>query len=82
MAWQWLNASYFGASGGNNEYRRTLAQAAGTTAHYAFRFSRDGGSWCYGDLNGNGSNGGSNEWAGFYGDAPDGGLNLGLLTVQ
>jgi hypothetical protein len=81
LAWQWQNASYFGTAGSNNEYKLALQKAIGTY-HYAFRFSRDGGSWCYGDLNGNGKNGGSNEWAGFYGDQPDAGLNLGFLTVQ
>jgi len=81
MTWTWTSASFNTAAGGNNEYSATLFKTPGTY-HYAYRFSRDGGSWCYGDLNGNGKNGGSNEWAGFYGDAPDGGLNVGLLTVQ
>ena len=81
MAWQWNNAQFNAVMTNNNEYSATLFRQIGTY-QYAFRYSRDGGSWCYGDLNGNGKNGGSNEWAGFYGDAPDGGLNLGSLTVQ
>ena len=81
LAWQWSNAQFNAVMVNNNEYVGKLYRPLGTY-HYAFRFSRDGGSWCYGDLNGNGSNGGSNTWAGFYGDLPDGGLNLGLLTVQ
>jgi hypothetical protein len=81
LAWQWNTAQFNTAAGGNNEYLGNLFRPIGTY-QYAFRFSRDGGSWCYGDLNGNGSNGGSNSWAGFYGDARDGGPNLGALTVQ
>ena len=81
MSWQWTNAQFNALQSNNNEYSAALFRPIGTY-HYAFRYSRDGGSWCYGDLNGNGKNGGSNDWAGFYGDAPDGGLNLGFLTVQ
>lgn len=81
LSWTWASASFNAASGGNNEYTAKLFKTPGTY-HYAFRFSRDGGSWCYGDLNGNGNNGGNNPWAGFYGDTSDGGLNVGLLTVQ
>lgn len=81
LGWQWSSAQFNTVAGANNEYSAGLVRPAGTS-QYAFRFSRDGGSWCYGDLNGNGANGGSNPWAGFYGDAPDGGLNVGALTVQ
>jgi hypothetical protein len=84
LAWTWGSAQFGSNPAGqpnNNEYTAGLFKPIGTY-HYAFRYSRDGGSWCYGDLNGNGKNGGANVWAGFYGDAPDGGLNLGLLTVQ
>jgi hypothetical protein len=81
LAWTWTNASFGSVVGNNNEYTSQLLRPVGSY-QYAFRYSRDGGSWCFGDLNGNGKNGGSNDWAGFYGDATDGGLNLGLLTVQ
>lgn len=81
LAWQWSNAQFNAVVGQNNEYVGKLYRPLGTY-NYAFRISRDGGSWCYGDLNGNGTNGGSNPWAGFYGDLSDGGLNVGLLTVQ
>jgi hypothetical protein len=81
MAWQWSSAQFNAPMGNNFEFSSNVLRSAGTY-NYVYRYSRDGGSWCYGDLNGNGKNGGSNEWAGFYGDAPDGGLNIGLLTVQ
>jgi hypothetical protein len=81
LAWTWTAASFNAAMGNNNEYQAQVYKPAGSY-HYAFRYSRNGASWCFGDLNGNGKNGGSNDWAGFYGDLPDGGVNLGVLTVQ
>ena len=81
LAWQWNNAPFNAVRNNNNEYSANLFKPVGTS-HYAFRFSRDGGSWCYGDLNGNGNLGAANDWAGFYGDLPDAGSNLGVLIVQ
>jgi hypothetical protein len=62
-AWTWVPAPFFGnpgASPNNNEYRALVRLDAG--ASFMVRFSRDGGSFCYGDLDGsgNGVSGGAN----------------------
>lgn len=80
LAWTWSRAGFGSTTGNNNEYLLDLVRPPGIT-RYAFRFSRDGGSWCYGDLDGNGKNGAGNPWAGFSGDGQGGASNLGILTV-
>ena len=76
VAWQWRMARFFGVSGNNNEYAVSYVPAAGDS-NYAFRYSKNNGvSWCYGDLNGNGSSGAGQAWGGFTG--LDG--NLGRVT--
>lgn len=62
LAWRWTPAPYFGVSGNNNEYRALVPASATANERYVFRFTRDGGSFCYGDLDGaqNGFSGGSN----------------------
>ncbi|MFZ5440937.1 MAG: IPT/TIG domain-containing protein [Myxococcota bacterium] len=59
-SWTWAPATFNVTVGNNNEYMRTLPDAGGL--RYAFRFSLDGGVWCYGDIDGsgNGFSGGSN----------------------
>ncbi|MBX7096949.1 MAG: IPT/TIG domain-containing protein [Myxococcaceae bacterium] len=81
LAWSWTPAAFNVTAGNNNEYTALLVRPVGNY-RYAFRYSRDGGSWCYGDLDGNGKNGTGQPWGGFYGDAPGGGQNLGQLTVS
>jgi hypothetical protein len=65
LAWSWLPATYNASSttaGNNNEYMAALPADAGVGLRYAFRYSLDAGTWCYGDLNGsqNGFSGGNN----------------------
>ena len=62
LAWRWLPASFNVVSGNNNEYRRALPANAANGERYAFRYTVDGGLYCYGDLDGsnNGFSGGSN----------------------
>jgi hypothetical protein len=62
FAWTWQPATFNTVSGNNNEYQSTLAYDAGVGLRYAFRYSLDGGVWCYGDFDGsqNGFSGGSN----------------------
>ncbi|MBL9038452.1 MAG: hypothetical protein JNG84_08070, partial [Archangium sp.] len=76
VAWSWLPAPIAAVATlapNNNEYAIDLAPDAGAS-HYAFRFSRnDGGSWCYGDLNGNGTS--VDGFSGFVSGAP----NLGRV---
>lgn len=59
-SWTWAPAGFNVLVGNNNEYSRALPDAGGQ--RYAFRFSLDGGVWCYGDFDGsgNGFSGGSN----------------------
>jgi hypothetical protein len=62
LAYQWLPAPFFGLAGNNNEHRATLPTSARADERFVFRFTRDGGSFCYGDLDGsqNGFSGGPN----------------------
>jgi hypothetical protein len=68
FTWSWQAATFNTISGNNNEYRSNLPNDAGVGLRYAFRYSLDGGLWCYGDLNGSNTNGFT------------GGSNLGLVT--
>lgn len=73
--WSWLTASYNVQVMNDDEYQATFGPADAGTYTYAFRVTRtDGGSYCYGDLDGAGSAGGFNGEAG----AAD---NLGKATV-
>ena len=58
--WTWSAAPFSGTVGNNNEFARAISATAG--ASYAFRYTVDGGVWCYGDLDGsqNGFSGGAN----------------------
>jgi hypothetical protein len=62
LAWRWQAASFNVTVGNNNEYQAPLPADAGVGERYVFRFTLDGGSWCYGDLDGsqNGFSGGGN----------------------
>ncbi|MBL8916453.1 MAG: hypothetical protein JNM17_37485, partial [Archangium sp.] len=61
FAWQWRPATFNVPFGNNNEYLGVVPDA-GVGKRYAFRYSLDGGVWCYGDFDGsqNGFSGGSN----------------------
>ncbi len=79
LAWSWVPATFNtfpSGSPNNNEYQASISAPPGSWS-YAFRYSRDGGSWCFGDLDGNGSN-----LVGMSGGGFSGGSNLGSLTVQ
>lgn len=81
-SWNWIAASFGAQAGNNDEYQAPLAGADAGSYHYAFRFSNNGGqSYCFGDLNGGGSNGAGQVWGGFSGEKEDGGENLGVATV-
>lgn len=62
LAWRWTPAAFNVTAGNNNEYQAPLPADAGVGERYAFRFTLDGGAWCYGDLDGsqNGFSGGAN----------------------
>lgn len=66
LAWQWSSASFnyaATAAGNNNEYLRAIPAGTDAGVRFAFRYSLDGGSWCYGDFNGSttdGFSGGAN----------------------
>lgn len=57
VAWRWVTAPYFGTSGNNNEYATTLPADAGVGERYAYRYTVDAGSYCYGDANPGSTNG-------------------------
>jgi hypothetical protein len=79
LAWAWVDAPFWSnptAHPANNEYAVTWVPDAGGLS-YAFRYSRDGGTWCYGDLDGNGTNGQGNSWDGFSGETAGSQPNLG-----
>jgi hypothetical protein len=62
LAWRWLGATFNVVNGNNNEYQRALPDAGVAGLRYAFRYTADGGLFCYGDLDGsdNGFSGGAN----------------------
>lgn len=63
LAWNWGTTGAFNVQAGNDaEYQATLASDAGVGLRYAWRYTLDGGVFCYGDLDGsqNGFSGGSN----------------------
>lgn len=61
LAWQWVAAPFNVTNGNDNEYAVALPDA-GAGTRYIFRYTLDGGSFCYGDANGstNGFSGGAN----------------------
>lgn len=61
LAWQWRAAPFNVTVGNNNEYSLALPDA-GVGLRYTFRYTFDGGSFCYGDGDGsnNGFSGGAN----------------------
>jgi len=76
VAWEWRSAPFNAIDGNNNQYAFSYTPDGGAP-NYAFRFSKnDGGTWCYGDNDGNGANGASTPWAGFSGL----GGNLGTVV--
>ncbi len=77
LSWRWLPATYNAGAigaGNNNEYLATIPRDAGVGLRYAFRYSLDAGTWCYGDLQSpNAAPGGSSD--GF-----SGGASIGLIV--
>src|SRR5205823_3863912 len=74
MTWTWGAATYnptCSSCGNNNEYYAPLRAPPGAWA-YAYRYSRSGGPYCYGDLDGAG------KTMPFNGNA---GANLGSAMV-
>lgn len=61
LAWAWAPATFNVTVNNNNEYQ-ALVPDAGAGRKYTFRYTLDGGAWCYGDLDGsqNGFSGGAN----------------------
>lgn len=61
FAWQWSAATFNVPFGNNNEYLGVVPDA-GVGKRYAFRYTIDGGTYCYGDFDGsqNGFSGGAN----------------------
>lgn len=61
LGWSWSPATFNIQVGNDSEYQATLP-AADAGLNYAFRFTVDGGVYCYGDINGSqdGFTGGSN----------------------
>jgi hypothetical protein len=81
LAWHWSEAPFFGIARGNNNEYAVDYRPDGGASNYAFRYSRDdGGSWCYGDLDGNGANGAGQGWDGFRGHLGGGAVNVGQVT--
>ncbi len=73
--WTWFAADYNTQVVNDDEYQATFGPADAGTYTYAFRFTRtDGGSYCFGDLDGAGSAGGFNGENGMAD-------NLGQATV-
>ncbi|MCE9667785.1 IPT/TIG domain-containing protein [Myxococcus stipitatus] len=73
--WTWVAAPYLSDDGNNDQFSVTLPDIvvpAGVTMSYAFRYSLDGGPFCYGDRNDRG--GGGKFGDGFVG------TNLGTVS--
>jgi len=51
-SWVWTEAVYNVDAGNNDEYMATMNVPVAGTYDYAYRYSLDGGLYCYGDLNG------------------------------
>jgi hypothetical protein len=79
QGWTWVDAGYdtpaFNTR--NNEYNAVLAGPDGGVVAYTFRYSVDGGPWCYGDLTGAGDDlDGAGQQVGF-----SGGASIGAATI-
>jgi hypothetical protein len=73
-SWVWLDAGFNGQMGNNDEYVAHIKPPAGTW-NYVFRYTQNNGAtWCYGDLDGNGTTMGFNGENGAN-------ENLGVATV-
>ncbi len=71
LAWSWTAAGFSTLPADNsNEYKLTLTPDAGGWS-YAYRFTKDGGTYCYGDLNAS-----SDGFSGDLGGAPNLGTTL------
>ncbi len=62
LSWEWTTATFNSTAGNNNEYSTALSTNVTPGHRYAFRFTADGGAFCYGDIDGstNGFSAGSN----------------------
>ena len=74
--WKWVTASHnptCSTCGNNDEYKATLSSAPQGSYAYAYRFTRDGGSFCFADLDGAAN--------GFSGDKAGSPSNLGQAVI-
>lgn len=74
FGWSWSSAGFHNWQSNNFEYQAALPASAQPGQHYAYRFSLDGGSWCYADFDPN-SDGVAGSNNGF-----SGGTSLGYVT--
>jgi len=85
--WNWTAATYDTptvlASNGlaNDEFNAPFPLALPGTYSYAFRFTVDGGSYCYGDLDGAGSNMNGQGVVGSFSGGTPASPNIGTATV-
>ncbi|ABF91465.1 putative lipoprotein [Myxococcus xanthus DK 1622] len=57
--WTWVAASYNGDSGGDDEYAANLPEGVPVGTSYTYRYSYNGGPYCFGDWQPGGEPGGS-----------------------
>ena len=74
FGWNWTAATFHNWQLNNFEYQAPLPATAQPGAHYAYRFSLDGGSWCYADFDPN------NDGAAGSNDGFSGGTAMGYVT--
>ena len=74
FGWSWSNATFHNWQTNNFEYQAPLPASAQPGAHYAYRFSLDGGSWCFADFDPN------NDGAAGSNNGFTGGTSLGYVT--
>jgi hypothetical protein len=78
-SWTWIDAGYNGQMGNNDEYVARLKPPVGTWS-YAWRFSQNhGATYCYGDLDGNGTS--VTGMPGSFNGESGANENLGVVTV-
>jgi len=63
LSWSWITAVYNLDMGNNDEFMAQISAPAAGAYDYAYRYSRNGGPYCYGDVDGS-TNGYSPEQAG------------------
>ncbi|GEL72971.1 IPT/TIG domain-containing protein [Myxococcus virescens] len=63
--WTWVTATYLSDEGNNDQYSVSLPEGVSVGTSYAYRYSLNGGPFCYGDRNDRGGSG--NTGNGFQG---------------